>query len=110
MEAKRFKNFTSEDFTWKYDGIPFTFPAGQEMFLEDFKAEHFAKHLVDREMNRLNMITNNMAEREKLEAQCFPSTEVVSPLEALQLNETAKTKVKKKVEPEFEDLEVKPRK
>lgn len=103
MIAKKFKNFTDTDFTWKFDGIEYTFPAGSEIFLEDYKAEHFAKHLADREMNRLNIVTNNVGERAKLEAQCFPSTEVLTPIEALQVNEKAK-KGKKKVEAEFPDL------
>lgn len=105
MEAKKFKNFTSEDFTWKYDGIPYEFKAGQEIYLEDYKADHFAKHLIDREMNKLGLVTNNMTERKRLEAECFPTAEVVTPLEALNLNEEVKEKkTKKKVEVEFPDL------
>lgn len=109
MEAKKFKNFTNEDFTWKWDGIPFTFPAHSEMFLESDKADHFAKHLVDRELNRLNLPTNDQS-RAGLEAQCFPTVEAVSSAEALNLNEAVKEKKAKKKEPEFEDLDIKPRK
>lgn len=106
MKAVQFKNFTNEDFTWKWDGIAYTFAAGQTIFLEDFKAEHFAKHLVDRELNRLNIATNNEAERSKLISECFPVAEAVTPLEALQLNnKKAPAKKKAKVEAEFEDLE-----
>ena len=107
MQALRFKNFTNEDFTWKFDGMPYTFKAGQEMFLEDFKAYHFAKHLVDREMNRLGMETNNQTQRAELGAQCFPSDETVTPMEALNLNEEEKVsgkKSKKKKVEEFADL------
>lgn len=105
MEAKKFKNWTGEDFTWKFDGIPYTFKAGQEMFLEDYKAEHFAKHLVDREMNNQGVVTSSLSKRQELTAKCFPSDEIVTPLEAIQLNETAKVKKGKKEEKEFEDLE-----
>lgn len=105
MEAKQFTNWTTEDFTWKFDGIPYTFKAGQTMFLEDFKADHFAKHLVDREMNRMGIVTNMQVERDRLTAQCFPSDEVVTPIEAIHRNETAKPKKGKKVEKEFADLE-----
>jgi len=105
MNAKKFKNFSTTDFTWKFDGIEYTFKAGQEMYLEDYKADHFAKHLVDRELNALNILTNNVSERNKLTALCFPVDEVVTPLEALQLNEEVKAKQgKKKVEVEFPDL------
>lgn len=113
MTAKKFHNFSNEDFTWKYDGIPYTFPAGQDTYLEDAKADHFAKHLVDREMNRPEVYegfpkgipTNNLKERAKFEAKCFPSGDEVSSAEALNLNEVAKEKKgrTKKVE-EFADL------
>lgn len=108
MEAKRFKNFTTQAFTWKFDGVPYTFEAGQEIFLEDFKAEHFCKHLVDAELNRQGKPTNDPS-RKTLEAQCFPVAEPVSAVEALNLNEEAKAKKPKKKEAEFEDLNVKPR-
>lgn len=108
MIAKKFKNFTDKEFIWKYDGIPYTFPAGQEIYLEDYKADHFAKHLVDEEMNRRNWVTSNVQKRAQLLAQCFPIDEVVTPLEALNLNEKAKEVKVEKKEVEFEDLK-KPR-
>lgn len=107
-EAKKFKNFTQSDFTWKFNGIPYTFKAGQEIYLESDKADHFAGHLVDQEMNTLGLATDNRYERSKLLAQCFPTDEVVSAIEALQVNEKAKPK--KKVETEFADLEDTPKK
>lgn len=114
MTAKKFKNFSAEDFSWKFDGVDYSFKAGQELYLEADKAEHFAKHLVDREMNRLNVerslagtkdeiSTASKVERNKLLELCFPTEETVTPIEALNLNEKAK-KGKKKVETEFEDL------
>jgi len=103
MEAKQFHNFTTADFTWKWDGVPYTFKAGVTMFLEDYKADHFAKHLIDRELNEMGQPTNSPL-RNGLEAQCFPSDEVITPLEALQVNKQVEPKVKK-VEKEFEDLQ-----
>lgn len=103
MQAIQFHNFTDEDFTWKWDGIPYTFPAGSTMFLEDYKAEHFAQHLVDHEMNKRGIPTNNLTERKKLGALCFPTIETVTPLEALQRNKGKKVS-KKQVEEEFPDL------
>lgn len=104
MVAKKFLNFSNEDFSWKFDGVSYEFKAGQEIFLEDFKAEHFAKHLIDREINKLGKRTDYAPLRAELLAKCFPTDEVVTPLEALNLNEKAKVVKKKKVEPEFEEL------
>ena len=54
-----FKNFSSEDFEWKYDGVEYMFPAGSVKPLEKAEALHFAKHLVDREMISANLSTNH---------------------------------------------------
>jgi hypothetical protein len=107
--AIKFKNFSQEDFTCKYDGMAYTFKAGQEMYIEDFKAEHFAKHLVDREMNRTNTPTNLMTPRKALEAQCFPSEEVVSEEVAIDIEARKAVKAPKKIESEFEDLKIIPK-
>lgn len=111
MQAVQFHNFSNEDFTWKWDGTTYTFKAGQTIFLEDFKAEHFAKHLVDREMNRAGIQTND-PRRGEFMSRCFPSAEAITPLEALQVNNGGDAEVAKDVvEEEFEDLstEVKPK-
>lgn len=112
MEAKLWKNFTDEDFSWKWDGIVYTFKAGQEIYLEDFKAEHFTRHLVDREINKLATLdpkvrTDDASIRGPLEAQCYPTAEPVAPEVALDLNEKTKKRKAKKVEAEFEDLDKK---
>lgn len=110
MSAIKFKNFTEESFSWKWNGNEFTFPAGMEIYLDEHEAKHFAKHLVDRELNKLKIPTNNLTERAKLEIQCFPTDESVTPLVALNINEVEKKKTKssKKVEEEeFKDLKKK---
>jgi hypothetical protein len=109
MQAQQFTNFSNEDFTWNYNGMAYTFKSGQTMFLEDYKAEHFAKHLIDRELNKMGIATNMEAKRKELLVKCFPTDEVVTPLEALNIEETKKvTKKKAKVvEVEFEDLKSK---
>jgi len=109
MEAIQFHNFTNEDFTWKWDGVAYTFKAGSTMFLENYKAEHFAQHLVDRELNKLGILTNNMNERARLGALCFPTVETITPLEALQRNTKEITK-KVEEDEEFADLKVTPKK
>jgi len=106
MEAKKFTNFSNESFSWKFGGVEYTFGVGQTMFLEDYKADHFAKHLIDRELNKAGLLTNNQSAREEMLAKCFPSDEVVSTLEALNIEETKKVSKKKAkvVEEEFADL------
>ena len=105
MQAKKFYNFTDYEFVWKFDGIPYTFPAKSTMFMEDFKVDHFASHLVDEELNRLNTPTNS-PRRADLLAQCFPSDEVVPVAVALDIEEKKKAvRSKKKEEVEFEDLQ-----
>ena len=88
-----------------------TFKAESEIFLEDEKANHFAKHLTDRELNKLNKPTNSPM-RDELVARCFPSDEVISPEQALNIKEEAKSRTKKakkvsRKEEEFADLKVK---
>lgn len=108
MNAIIFKNFTEEDFTWKFDGVPFNFKAGQEMYMEEFKAKFFAKHLVDRELNRINKATNDQKEIARLTALALPAEiEKVTPAEAIDIEaKKAKkvAKVKKVEEEEFSDL------
>ncbi len=103
-QALKFKNFTDRDFTWSFDSIPYTFKAGESIYLEDFKAKHFAKHLVDRELDRLNIPTSRIDKREELEAKCFEHEEPVSTLQALNIEETKKEKKVVKKEEEFADL------
>jgi len=64
MRPVQFTNFTQEDFICKYDGQPWTFPAGKSIKLESEKACHFAKHLVDRELFKINKQTSDGAKHE----------------------------------------------
>ena len=89
-QAVKFRNFTKEDFTYSWDSIPFTFKAGQEIYLEEYKARHFAKHLVDLELNRLGKPTNNAAERDRLTRLCFVDEAPISTMEAMQIEEKNK--------------------
>ena len=107
MEAITFKNWTDTDFTWSFDGVPHTFPAGSEMLLESHKAHHFAKHLTDRELNKRNIPTNNQSERGRLGAFCFPTTASVSSEVDLDEKKEVEVVVTPSEEPEFEELEEK---
>src|SRR3990167_4544182 len=98
MEAVLWKNYTNEEFTWKFNGNPYTFKTGQEIYIEADKAELFTKHLVDRELNRQNLPTNS-PKRVELESKCYPGDVSVSSEEALNLNKKSE-KVKKVVKEE----------
>lgn len=113
-----FKNFTDEEFVCSWDSVPYRFPPGKEMYVEDWKAAHFAKHLVDKVMHKKGMITTNKMERDVFLAQALPSEESLSAVEAFDLNareaiaemkeevKVKKAKASKKVvvEEEFSDL------
>lgn len=104
MEAIKFKNWTNEEFKWKWNGVEHVFPVGMEIYMEADKAYHFAKHLVDRELNKLNIPTNMDSKRAELGAKCFPVAEAVTPEVAIDINEKSKKKSVKKVAEEFPDL------
>jgi hypothetical protein len=110
MENKKFRNFSDESFSWSWNGVLYTFGAGTEIYLEGPKADHFAKHLVDRELNKLKLPTNSPRRPEFME-KCFPPAETISAEEALNISEEAKARNKKSVsvkekEEEFADLKV----
>jgi len=86
VKSVLFKNFTSEEFVCSWDGVPYRFAAGKEMYVEDWKAAHFAKHLVDRVMHKAGMITTNMIERNQFLAQALPKEEAITVEEALDTN------------------------
>ena len=89
VQAVKFKNFTDRDFSWKYNGVEYSFKAGEETYLEDFKAQHFAKHLIDRELTLQSppnqSLTGNKTKRAEMEKLCFPTSETVSAERALDM-------------------------
>lgn len=54
----KFTNFSKEDFTWTWNKIPYRFPAGEFRFMETNLANHFAKHLINRELLKQNRETD----------------------------------------------------
>lgn len=54
MLAIYFNNVSDEDFTHKWDGVPYTVKAGQSILLQDYIAIHLAKHLAMREMGKVD--------------------------------------------------------
>lgn len=53
MKTSLFTNFSTEAFTGYWDGKPKTFAPGQSLYMPDYLASHFAKHLVNRELLKL---------------------------------------------------------
>lgn len=52
MKTALFTNFTSEEFVGYWDGKGKKFAPGQSLYMPDYLAAHFAKHLVNRELLR----------------------------------------------------------
>lgn len=52
MSNATFHNFSSEAFTGYWNGKPKTFKAGERVYMPAYLAEHFAKHLANRELIR----------------------------------------------------------
>lgn len=50
MTNATFHNFTEEPFTGYWDGKPKTFKPGDRVYMPAYLAEHFAKHLANREL------------------------------------------------------------
>lgn len=71
MKAVNFYNFSTKDFSYTWDGEVFDFPAGETVKLQEYLALHFAKHLVDRELNDAKVATNHFSRRE-LERKALP--------------------------------------
>ena len=79
--AKKFTNFTDQDFTFAWDSVEYSVKAHESMNLPDFLADHAAKHLVDREMmkdSRLVPALYSDISRAPFLAKCLDVMEEVS--------------------------------
>ena len=113
--VKNFKNYTTEDFVGMWDGVERLIKAGDSINLPGFLADHYAKHLVDREMFRegLDMSINIQEARKPFLDKCFIGEAISAPTELeaeiASLNQPVKEEVVEKV---IEDVnpveEVKP--
>lgn len=85
-----FKNFSNEEFVCSWDGVAYRFAPGKEMYVEDWKADHFAKHLVNKVIYTMKgskeLILSDQVLRNKLLAQALPGGVTVTADEALDLN------------------------
>ena len=115
-----FTNWLNEKFIGKWAGTEEVFKSGQSKYLEDWKARHYAKHLVDQYFNEKDIPTNHFS-RNNLEKKCFGEVEEVSKVNAdseifnknKELEKETKKPEKstkpeqKSVEKEFEELNAK---
>jgi len=69
----QFKNWTHEDFTYKYDNVSYTFETGGVYNVPADIALHFALHLAKREIGDN---PHNEAKMKELMNKCFPGTSV----------------------------------
>ncbi|MFA6171973.1 MAG: hypothetical protein WCW77_00520 [Patescibacteria group bacterium] len=74
-----FTNWTDEDFKITFNNVPYEFKAGESEYIEAPVGKLFAKHLIDRELNKQNIPTSHPM-REEMEAKCL-STPVNIPEE-----------------------------
>ena len=58
MKSLQFHNWTNEEFVWTWAGDEYVFPAGSTMYLQEYLAMHFAKHLATREMFKAGLELN----------------------------------------------------
>lgn len=61
MNAILFTNWTNEDFSHTWNNEPYDFKKGSSMLLPSYLAEHFAKHLVDRELQKMGLTVNHFS-------------------------------------------------
>jgi hypothetical protein len=59
QKAILFINWTGEEFSYPWGGVEYTFKPGIPMYLEEGLAVHFAKHLANREINKLGKLMSD---------------------------------------------------
>jgi hypothetical protein len=73
-----FYNWSDEDFSWKRDGQEYTFKAGSVTPMTKSEFDHFAKHLVDRELPKAKYKTNDELHRKEYTDKCRAGGSVAS--------------------------------
>ena len=70
-----FTNWTTKDFEGMWAKKIYKLAAGKAYYLPFYLAEHFAKHLVDRELNEKKLPTNHFSRQELID-KCVTILEV----------------------------------
>lgn len=110
-EIVMFVNATDKEFVGMWNSEQHIFAPGQSQAMELWRALHFAKHLVDRILNEMNLPTNTQVERDRI------VKDIIKPLDAIKTAPapveepesasvpTTPKKGKGKKEKEFPDLD-----
>src|SRR3990167_7485883 len=73
MKTALFTNFTGEEFIGSWDGKLKPFAPGKSLYLPDLVAQHFAKHLVNRELLKVDASGNLVhKDGDKMTSPKFP--------------------------------------
>ena len=107
VTAIAFVNFTSQKFSWTWDSVEYSFEPGQRYVMEDWKARHFAKHLVNHVLNKAGKSVMDQSRAELLSKALPEAVPVVeapeSQIETKLMNQEGpkpkKAKAKKGQEP-----------
>lgn len=96
----------------KWDNVPDSFEPGASRYMEDWRAEHYAKHLINRELDKIGKPLSDVTLRAEMMKKCVMDQS--APVEKSQVDmelmnrniaEKKKSKVKKETkETEFPDL------
>lgn len=82
----KFTNFSNEDFIGYWDGTPWNIKAGETIMLQAYLSNHFAKHLINRELNKIDESTGNEVKRDEMLKKCLG--DVVAEVESKEKAET----------------------
>lgn len=72
----QFTNFSRYPFRWTHEGDLYEFQPGETAKMELFKADLFAKHLVDTELIRIGARTNELTRRKQMLYQCIQGCDI----------------------------------
>lgn len=73
MKTALFTNFTTQEFIGYWDGKAKRFPAGSSLYMPDYLAKHFAKHLTNRELLKTDVNGNFIyKDGDKMTSPKFP--------------------------------------
>lgn len=74
--AKRFTNFSDQDFSCSWNKEIYTVKAKETILLPGYLADHLAKHLIDRELTKEGVPTDRIPAREEKMQLCLGEVEI----------------------------------
>ena len=99
-----FVNWTGDEFIGKWDGKEQKFKPGETRYMEAWKANHYAKHLTDRELQKIGKLTTDQ-DRQKFLDKCVVLDEQVAEVdESVAEEEALNLEMKKEKEEKEKDV------